>query len=93
MNNEQQRDQELWEMAKARVTFKWTLLAYAISNTMLIFVWYFYTENHSHFWPIWPILGWGMALAFQYYNAYHGNSEISAKREYEKIKREQADQL
>lgn len=88
MNNEQQRDPELWEMAQARVTFRWTVLAYIISNTMLVFVWYFYSRS-NHFWPIWPILGWGMALAFQYYNAYHGNGAISTKREYEKLKREQ----
>jgi hypothetical protein len=86
MNNEQQRDQDLWEMAKARVTFRWTLLAYVISNTMIIAVWYFYSDNRP-FWPIWPILGWGIALAFQYYNAYHGNCEISTRKEYEKLKR------
>jgi hypothetical protein len=88
MNNEQQRDHELWQMAKARVAFRWTLVCYFFANAMLVAVWYFYSRG-NHFWPIWPILGWGMALSFQYYHAYHGNEYISTRKEYEKLKGEQ----
>jgi hypothetical protein len=89
MNNEQQRDEELWQTAKARVGFRWGLASYVIVNAMLVAIWYLRPGHHQHFWPIWPIMGWGVGLAFQYFNAYHGNCYTNTRQEYEKLKREQ----
>lgn len=81
---------ELWETARRRAAFKKSLSSYLLVNAFLIGIWYFTTGGNSrHFWPIWPILGWGLGLAFQYANAYMGTQLFSAEKEYEKLKQQQ----
>jgi len=81
---------ELWETARRRAAFKNSLSSYFLVNAFLIGIWYFTTGGNSrHFWPIWPILGWGLGLAFQYANAYMGTQLFSAEKEYEKLKQQQ----
>lgn len=85
MNNEQ-RDEQLWQIAKARAGFKWGLFSYLIINAFLTVIWFFTSGIGSYFWPIWAMLGWGVGLAFQYFQAYHGTKFLSAAEEYEKLK-------
>lgn len=87
MNNEQKEDL-LWQIAKKRAGFKWSLASYVFVNAFLVGIWFFSAGHESHFWPIWPILGWGIGLAFQYIGAYHGNTMFSIESEYEKLKRQ-----
>lgn len=89
MNNEK-RDDLLWQIAKRRAGFKWNLAAYIIVNTFLVGVWYFSSGNIDHFWPIWPILGWGLGVAFNYFGAYHSNNIFSVEDEYEKLRKQQS---
>jgi len=89
MDNDK-RDDLLWQMAKKRAGFKWSLASYIFVNAFLIGIWYFTSANLEHFWPIWPMLGWGLGLAFQYFSAYHGNQMFSAEEEYEKLKKQQS---
>lgn len=84
-----QNDDVLWRIAKKRASFKWSLFSYLIVNTFLVGVWYFTTGNNSYFWPIWPILGWGLGVALHYFEAYHGNNVFSVQKEYEKLKNKQ----
>jgi len=81
---------QMWETAKARVAFRRSLLAYVVVNTMLVAIWYVTSGFHTgrNFWPIWPMLGWGIGLVFQYASAYHGNKYFSVEKEYEKMKQE-----
>lgn len=88
MDNEK-RDQLLWDMAKKRAGFKWSLFSYLIVNSFLVVLWYISTGAGSYFWPVWPMLGWGLGLAFQYFHAYHGNAVFSAEDEYEKLIQQQ----
>lgn len=83
------KDEILWQIAKERVGFKWSLFSYCIVNIFLIGIWYYSSGNLNHFWPIWPILGWGIGLAFQYAKAYHGNRINSVEKEYQKLKNQQ----
>lgn len=84
------REDLLWQMAKKRVSFKWGLMAYFFVNAFLVAIWYFTSRNHNtYFWPIWPMLGWGLGLAFHYFDAYHGNKLFSTEQEYQKLKNEQ----
>jgi Flp pilus assembly protein TadB len=85
MNNEQ-RDEQLWQIAKARAGFKWGLFSYLIVNAFLVVVWFFTSGIDSYFWPVWVMLGWGVGLAFQYFQAYHGTKFLTAAEEYEKLK-------
>jgi len=84
-----QRDEVLWRIAKKRASFKWSALSYVLVNSMLVATWYFTSGMYSYFWPIWPILGWGIGVAMHYFEAYHGDSVFSAHREYEKLKNQQ----
>jgi len=88
MNNEQ-RDEQLWQIAKARAGFKWGLFSYLIINAFLVVIWFFTSGIGSYFWPIWAMLGWGVGLAFQYFHAYHGTKFLSAAEEYEKLKEQE----
>jgi hypothetical protein len=89
MSTEQQHDEDLWKTAKARVNFRRGFATYLIINAVQVAVWYFTSGPRSYFWPVWSIMGWGLAVALQYFNAYHGNNSTSAQQEYEKLKREQ----
>jgi hypothetical protein len=84
---------KLWRIARKRAKFKKSAFAYVVIN---IFLWiiYWVTQGYSGFelkasaWPIWVTLGWGIGIAFQYYDAYAGNQDDLVEREYEKLKQE-----
>jgi hypothetical protein len=83
-NPNDQKDQNLWRIAKKRASFKWSLVTYLIINLFFVALWFF--GDRESFWPIWCILGWGIGICFQYFNAYHKNGMFSADKEYEKLK-------
>ena len=87
--NEGSKDNELWVIAKRRASFKISAFSYVTVNFMLVAIWYFTTGPGSYFWPIWPMLGWGIGIATQYFHAYHGTDIFSAQKEYEKLKNQQ----
>jgi hypothetical protein len=89
MGNQQQKDDLLWQVAKRRAAFKGSLSAYIVVNLALVAIWYFTSGPGSYFWPIWPMIGWGIGVALQYAGAYHGNSVFSAEEEYKRLKIEQ----
>lgn len=92
MINEQQREEELWQVAKARAAFKWSLACYVVVNAFLVGIWFFSSNapfSYRYFWPAWPMMGWGIGIAFQYFHAYHGNGFASAQTEYEKLKKQE----
>lgn len=89
LSKEDSRDNELWQIAKRRAAFKISLFTYVVVNSLLVAIWYFTSGYHTYFWPIWPILGWGLGISTQYFRAYHGADIFSAQKEYEKIKNQQ----
>jgi hypothetical protein len=93
MNNDYQRDEVLWRIAKKRASFKWSFSAYVFINTFLICVWCFSSGPQSYFWPVWVILSWGVGLLFKYLEAYQGNNIFTAEQEYERLKNQQNQQL
>ena len=86
MDNEQRKEELLWQVARKRAGFKKSFITYLIINAFLIGVWYFTSGAKSYFWPGWVLLGWGIGIAFQYAAAYHGNQLFTTEREYEKLK-------
>jgi hypothetical protein len=88
------RDEQLWRIAKKRADFKKHLATYIIINGFLWLLWFFTSGNieiadtdyNNVPWPVWSTLGWGIGLAFSYYNAYHDNREGDIMREYQKLK-------
>ena len=83
------RDEQLWRIAKKRAGFKKQLASYIIVNGFLWAVWFFtggFTDGSYYPWPIWCSLGWGIGLAFSYYGAYMENRADDTMREYQKLK-------
>ncbi len=91
VSNKRNNDDALWALAKKRASFKWSLATYFIMNSFFVAVWYFSSGIYSHFWPIWPMLGWGIGIAFHYFSAYHGDKVFTVEEEYEKLKKQYGD--
>jgi hypothetical protein len=89
---ESEKDERLWRTARRRANFKRSLFSYFIVNAFLWGVWWFTTGQYSGYggypWPVWVMLGWGVGLAFQYFNAYNGDRNDLAEQEYERLKKE-----
>ena len=87
---EQQRDEQLWQIAKKRAGFQRSLVSYFVINILLWFIWWFTVGrrgiNRDMPWPVWSMLGWGIGLLFQYLNAYGGAKKDLVEKEYEKLK-------
>jgi hypothetical protein len=93
-NFQNEKERELWRIAKKRAGFKRHLASYIIVNAFLWAVWFIgdyasgEEKNIWRAWPIWTSLGWGIGLAFSYFNAYGYNKLESIEKEYEKLKKE-----
>lgn len=82
------KDPQVWAVAQKRASFKRSLTMYVLVNLFLVGVWYFTSDGNSrHFWPLWPMLGWGLGIGIQYLNAYQGTTFFSAEKEYDKLNR------
>jgi hypothetical protein len=81
-------DEKLWKMAENRVGFRRHFFIYIVINLLILGLWYFtsYKEgNSAGYWFIYPLLGWGIGVAFHYWGAYHDDYS-SIENEYKKIK-------
>ncbi len=92
MVDEKQRDDNLWRIARKRANFRRSFYTYVVIIAFLWGVWWFTNGYKTGFtgypWPIWVMLGWGIGIAFQYFNAYNGSKEDIAQQEYEKLKKQ-----
>ena len=84
-----EKDAALWETAKKRAGFKKSLAIYCLVNIFLWAIWYFTKQDNVGEkipWPIWPTLGWGLAIGIQYVAAYISPKSFSVENEYQKLK-------
>lgn len=83
------RDQRLWQIAKARTKFQGHLVVYALINGGLWLLWALLPESHGPRelpWPVWTSLFWGIGLALQGLAAYGSlNRGQRTQREYERL--------
>src|SRR5436190_864825 len=65
---ETEKEKELWKIAKKRVGFRKHLATYIIVNAMFWALWWFTDkdDDSSFPWPVWPMLGWGIGIAFDF---------------------------
>nr|WP_321223048.1 histidine kinase [uncultured Psychroserpens sp.] len=71
--------------------FYYSLISYCIVIPFLIFIWFRYTPNTIQ-WFWFPMLGWGMGLAFHAYKVYVNDGVLGnswEKRKIEKFMREE----
>jgi hypothetical protein len=89
MENLQEKDQHLWQTAKARVGFKKNLISYVIFNAFFWCIWFITKSKVDDFtgipWPIWSTIGWGIGVVSHYFRAYHFDSN-AIENEYDKLK-------
>lgn len=87
------QDEKLWRIARKRADFKKSLFSYLVINAFFWGIWWFTAGRHSGFhgypWPVWIMLGWGLGLGYQYFEAYNGNRQDLAEQEYKKLKNQQ----
>ena len=95
MSYEQQnppgKDPQLWHLAQRRASFKGHFATYLIMSVFFWALWYFTggrTYNSGVPWPVWPMLGWGIGVAFHYIGAYVNTRSNSVEKEYEKLMNE-----
>lgn len=62
---------------KAKAEFKNFLGVAIIVSLIVTGVWYLTGQGDGYFWPAWPILGLGIAVAFTGLNAYGPSSRIT----------------
>ena len=90
---DQQTDERLWRIAKKRANFRRSLTTYFVINGFLWAIWWFTSYRNGYtagYWPVWSMLGWGLGIAFQYFDAYgHTDRETATQQEYERLKRQQ----
>ena len=89
------RDPVLWEIARMRASFKSHLFSYVVVNAALWAIWFttkgYRWDNVDQFhtpWPVWPMIGWGIGLAFHFLRAYVYPYTNSVEHEYQKLQKE-----
>lgn len=93
---QEMKDPELWKIAQKRAGFKYHVLIYFIMNFFFWTIWYISLKNtpsppvtiDTIPWPVWPMVGWGIGVIFNYIAAYKSNSSM-AQKEYDKLKNKQ----
>lgn len=67
-------DMELRERAiralKKRRDFRGHVLVYLLVNTFLVVIWWM-TSPDGFFWPVFPIVGWGIGVVMNAWDVYY----------------------
>ena len=73
-------EQRQWAIRRiqAKRLFWGHLAVYLAVNTALIIIWAM--TSGEYFWPVWPMLGWGLGVAAHASSVYFGPSEITEAR-------------
>ncbi len=77
----EQRRQVAIKRIKDKNDFRTHLVVYLAVNTMLVVIWAF--TGAGFFWPIFPIVGWGVGVVMNAYVVYRGNIYTEAQIERE----------
>ena len=80
------REQALRSLKKKR-DFRSHVVVYVLVNALLIAIWA--VTGAGFFWPVFPLLGWGIAVAFNAWDVYGRRpiSEEEIQREQERLRR------
>jgi hypothetical protein len=84
-------EDELREQAvrsvRKKQDFRGHVVAFVLVNSLLVGIWA--ATGAGFFWPIFPILGWGIGLGFNAWDAYGRKplSEDRIRREMERLRR------
>ena len=62
------RDKAVAQLKKRR-DFRGHVLVYVLVNTFLVVIWAV-TDVHGFFWPVFPIVGWGIGVVMNAWDVY-----------------------
>jgi hypothetical protein len=62
------RDRAVTRLKKRR-DFRGHLLVYLLVNTFIVVIWAV-TDAHGFFWPVFPIVGWGIGVVMNAWDVY-----------------------
>ena len=68
------RDKAVRQLKKKR-DFRGHLLVYILVNTFLVVIWLL-TDPNGFFWPVFPIVGWGIGVIMNAWDVY-GRQDIT----------------
>lgn len=89
------KDDQLWQIARKRAAFRRSLYSGIAIVLFMWVIWWATTGKDTGFtgtpWPVWVMLGFGISLGRQYFNAYKGNKQDLTEQEYQKLIRERKD--
>ena len=91
--DEATRDEVLRERAikrlKKRRDFAGHLLVYVLVNSFLVVIWAL-TDVNGFFWPVFPIVGWGIGVVMNAWDAFRNEDfgEQRILREVERLERQ-----
>lgn len=73
-------EQRQWAIKRIRAkqALRIHLVVYLAVNTLLVAIWAI--TSPGYFWPIWPMLGWGIGLAAHAVTVTVGPRQISEER-------------
>ncbi len=86
-----EREAHLREQAvrhlKKRRDFRGHLLIYVSVNLFLVVIWAMTIGPDGFFWPVFPIVGWGIGVLANWWDVYHGEdfTEEDIKREMDRL--------
>jgi multidrug transporter EmrE-like cation transporter len=90
---QQPRDEKLWQLAKRRAAFQESLISFMVVSAICWAVWYFTAGmrgiNVGTPWPLWVMLGLGIAVGIKFIRAYKTDTETLTEQEYNKLKNKQ----
>ena len=80
------RAQAIRSLKKKR-DFRSHLVAYVLVNALLVVIWA--VTSGGFFWPVFPLIGWGIAVGFNAWDAYGRRpiTEDEILREQERLRR------
>lgn len=87
MSTDPRRDEAVASL-KRKAGFKKAVLGYIAGGILLILIWLF--SGRGYFWPVWPILGAGIAIVIAGWSTYRGPrsdepSEAQIEREMQRL--------
>ena len=91
--DESAREEMLRERAvkrlKKRRDFSGHLLVYLLVNAFLVVIWAL-TDVHGYFWPVFPIVGWGIGVVMNAWDVFRNEDfdEQRIRREVERLQRQ-----
>lgn len=82
--DEQERREAAVKRLKAKRDFWQHVVVYVLVNALLVVIWAV-TRDGGYFWPMWPLLGWGIGLGFHAWDTFQNPiSEEAIRKEMEK---------